>query len=352
MSRPPVCLLPGPVPVAPAVWEALTRPQLSHRAPAFRDLLGAVRGRLRELTGAARVHLLTGGGTLANDVLAAQLSRLPGRGLVLVSGEFGRRLTDHARGAGLDFRILERPWGQPIPPGAVAGALDEAPAAWLWATHCETSTGELLDLPGLVALCRERGVLPCFDCISSLGLAPVDLSGVAWASAVSGKGVGAFPGLALLLGQQEAAPSRGGLPPALDLERYQAAAPGVPFTLGSPLLGALAEALSARLDPGDQEKRGQLSGRLREALGQRGFLPLVEEKRASPAVTTYCLPPELSSETVGTRLEEEGFLLSFRSSYLLERNWIQVCLMGEVDPGVQEALEELPETFERACRRG
>jgi hypothetical protein len=38
------------------------------------------------------------------------------------------------------------------------------------------------------------------------------------------------------------------------------------------------------------------------------------------------------------RLEQAGFLLSCNSDYLRERNWIQICLMGEYS---REKLEGL-----------
>ena len=50
---------------------------------------------------------------------------------------------------------------------------------------------------------------------------------------------------------------------------------------------------------------------------------------SSPAVITVSLPEKLNSEEIGNILEKEGYLLSTNSSYLIERNWIQICLMGE-----------------------
>jgi len=58
------------------------------------------------------VQILSGSGTLANDVVAARLSLLEGsRGLILSNGEFGDRLLDHARRARLNFATLRLPWG-------------------------------------------------------------------------------------------------------------------------------------------------------------------------------------------------------------------------------------------------
>ena len=41
---------------------------------------------------------------------------------------------------------------------------------------------------------------------------------------------------------------------------------------------------------------------------------------------------------MGDRLERAGFLLGYHSEYLRSRNWIQVCLMGELSSTDVETL--------------
>lgn len=48
----------------------------------------------------------------------------------------------------------------------------------------------------------------------------------------------------------------------------------------------------------------------------------------APEVITIVLSGEYSSLDIGDALMEEGVLISYRSGYLLERNWIQICMMG------------------------
>ncbi|HEX2223326.1 MAG TPA: aminotransferase class V-fold PLP-dependent enzyme, partial [Thermoanaerobaculia bacterium] len=186
----PVSFLPGPVAVHPTVHEAFTRPAVSHRAAAFLEEIQTVRRRLCELAGARHVQVLLGSGTLANDAVAAQISLLGRgqRGIVLTNGEFGDRLADHARRFGLEASVLEAGWGEALPYERARRALAAGRFHWLWAAHCETSTGVLNDLDRLKTLAREAGVRLCLDAISSLGTVPVDLDGVDLASGVSGKG--------------------------------------------------------------------------------------------------------------------------------------------------------------------
>jgi hypothetical protein len=112
----PTNLLPGPVEVGPEVRQAIDTPPISHRAEAFKAQFQRTRQLLCELTGARHVEILLGSGTLANDVIAGQLSLLEGRGLILSNGEFGDRLIDHATRFGLSFHTLRVEWGQTFTP--------------------------------------------------------------------------------------------------------------------------------------------------------------------------------------------------------------------------------------------
>lgn len=53
-----------------------------------------------------------------------------------------------------------------------------------------------------------------------------------------------------------------------------------------------------------------------------------QEDYSSPAIITYSLPKRINSKKFGEIMERKGYLLSYKSSYLIRRNWIQVCVMG------------------------
>lgn len=318
--------LPGPVPVHPDVARAFAAPAISHRSAPFHARLAEVRRRLCDLVGLPHVQLLVGSGTLANDAVGAQLSLLPGRGLVLSNGEFGERLVEQAGRFGLSFDVLRSEWGEPLP-------LDEAartpePIEWIWAVHCETSTGVLNDLSRLKDLARERRAKLCVDAISSVGNAPVDLSCAWLATATSGKGLAAYPGLGLVFHREEIAPSPR-LPRYLDLGLW-ASEGGVPFTASSNLLAALHSALQVREGNGCGGAR--LPADLRPRVEALGFSCLAPVECAAPWVLTLSPPAGTSAFSLGERLEAEGFLLSYRSGYLKWRNWLQICWMGEHEP--------------------
>lgn len=337
-----VNLLPGPVSHTPAVRAALSAPVESHRSEAFAERYARVKTMLLALTRAADAQILMGTGTMANDMVAAQLSLRPGRGLILSNGEFGERLARHADGFRLRHAVLRQPWGEALDPGWVTHALRQyGDIGWVWAVHCETSTGILNPLEGLRAACAAQGAGLNLDCISSLGTVPVDLSGIDLASGVAGKGLGAFTGMAMVFHRHPAVPGGSPLPRYLDLAAY-AAGDGLPYSSSSNLLAALEAALRERRDGRVMRRIPEMSRKVRDRLEREGIRIVNAAAAASPAVFTLAARPGASSLGIGRALEAQGILLNYQSAYLAERNWFQVCLMADhPDADIEFALERI-----------
>jgi len=341
------CYLPGPVDVHEEVRKAFERGPVSHRSESFMADFRATKRLLCELTRAKNVEILLGSGSLANDAICAQISLWKQPGLILSNGEFGDRLLDHATRQGLEFEVYQIGWGEPFDYAEIHRRLDQNPKLrWLWATHCETATGILNELPTLQQFCAERDVKLCLDCISSIGTVVVDLSGVYLASCVSGKALASYPGLSMVFYNHPLAEEPKALPRYLDLGYYAAQA-GIPFTQSSNLVYALQTALN-RINW--QEKFDQIAEVavwLRQRLRDLGLQIVAPDAHASPAVVTLALPSDINSGQLGNQLRSAGYLLSCNSGYLLQRNWIQICLMGEWS---REHLEALPELIIESCR--
>jgi aspartate aminotransferase-like enzyme len=330
--------LPGPVEVHEEVRKAFERGPVSHRSDAFAGEFKATKKLLCDLASAAKVEILLGSGSLANDAIGAQISLLGARGLVLSNGEFGDRLIDHATRLPLQFDVYQMEWGEPFDYAEIRRRV--AAHGWIWAAHCETSTGILNDLAELKRIAGEHNLKLCLDCISSIGTTPVDLNGVYLASAVSGKALAAFPGLSMVFYHHElvSAPK---LPRYLDLG-YYAAQQGIPFTHSSNLIHALQTSLKRTNWPEKFSQIHETATWLRAKIREAGFQIVAPDAHASPAVITLALPTEISSKSVGWQLQKAGYLLSYKSEYLLRRNWIQVCLMGE---WTQDHLRALPDVL-------
>lgn len=345
----PVNLLPGPVRLSRAVRDALTRPELSHRSESYLRLHRDTQRMLCELTGAPKVQILTGSGTLANDVIAGQLSLLDGRGLVLSNGEFGERLIEQARSFGLAFETLSGPWGQAFEADRLQQVIGSTPGlTWLWAVYSESSTGMLNDIERLKDVAKQNHLRLCLDCVSAIGNTPVDLRDVYLASACSSKGLGSAAGLSMVFYHHVPdAPARP-MPLYLGMHHYEQCG-GVPFTISSSLVGALHAALKERQPQAHFAQVAALDKWLRRKLKNIGLHPLVDAPHACPGIITIPLDKPLSSRTVGDRLREAGFLVSYESGYLLKRNWIQLCLMSEIS---RFSLQNLISSLKDFCSPG
>jgi aspartate aminotransferase-like enzyme/ribosomal protein S18 acetylase RimI-like enzyme len=320
--------LPGPVSVTPQVAAAFAGPAAYHRSPQYVAALEKLHADLAALVKARGCQLLMGSGTLANDVVAGQLSRIEGPGVIVAQGEFGERLIDHAARMGLSFKTARDFDSLP-------------PAQWLWTTHCETSTGALIDLPWLVKRCDESGIRLVLDCISSIGTVPLDLSRVYLATGASGKALGSYPGISMVFYQRRPSAAPGRLPRYLDLGSY-VDAEGVAFTQSSNLVQALNAALAATDWPDRYARLARASTWLHHRLRRLGFEVVAPLERAAPGVCTIALRED--SEMVGRRMEAEGYLLAYQSGYLRSRNWLQISLMGAWS---WPALRALPPTLRR-----
>jgi aspartate aminotransferase-like enzyme len=313
--------LPGPVPVHPAVKRALERTSISHRSASFIQEAEELKLSLCRLTHANRVEIVVGTGTLTNDMAAQQLKQFAGEGLILSNGEFGSRLIDHAKRSGLSFRILEKQWGEDVSLKEIESALKLYSPDWLWTVHCETSTGYLYDLEAILGLSLKYQVELCVDACSSVGIVPVDLKEIYLATTVSGKGLGSYPGLGIVFHRDEFF-SHPTIPRYLDLGLY-AEKGSIPFTHSSNLITALKEALKNV----DLHLNQRLASTVRESLREWG-IEIMGDNSYSPGIITIKVPPGLSSRQIGDRCKEIGVLLSYESDYLLNRNWVQLALMG------------------------
>ncbi len=335
-EKEPLSFLPGPVKISEAVRDAYSMPLISHRSPEFKKMLKDVQSSLKNLTGASYASLFLGSGTLANDVVAGQISLLKEPGLILSNGEFGERLFDHANRFSLIFKKQRYAWGQSFNLTEVEEKLKEA--RWVWFVHSESSTSHLNDLETMLALTSKHHTKVCIDAVSSLGSIPLDLSRIYLASSVSGKCLGSYPGLALVFSNQRAFPHQT-LPRYLDLGLYQEAE-DIPFTQSSSLLASLQAALTQLR----VERFEAYQSQIKDRLSRWGITPLLSGQEASPAILTFPFPQEISTEIIGDSLKQKGILVYYEGAYLKERNWIQIVLYGALS---QQDIHRLLNTLDQ-----
>ncbi len=347
-NRKMVCMLPGPVAIAPRVTAAFHEPLVYHRSEEFIPLFEGVRTKLSNMVGGKQVGMFIGSGTLANDAVAATLAADPARdnGLVLAAGEFGDRLLRQANNWKLSPKVLTWNWGRAWQLDEVEAAMRVMPpGGWVWGTHHETSTGVLNDLPGLVRIAKKYGHRVCVDCVSSLATVPVDLTDVYLATGASGKAVGSYAGVAFVFANpaELAHLETTRIPTYLDVAATVLTV-GPRFTSPSPMIKALDAALDTFSTPERREARfreiAELGSLIRSRLKDAGYTPLAQDCVASPAIVTFAPPGDVSSSAFVSMCESWGYQIAGQSGYLAERRLVQLAVMGHLSRAEIEPLLE------------
>lgn len=317
---------PGPV----KQLEQIGYTDLSHRSLPFYALYERVQKKLLHLSNANYVGIIVGTGTLANEVMLAQLKEQQvGKGLILTNGEFGERLRKQAIRWSLQFDVVRKDWGTAFDVDEVASLLATGSYQWMLAVHGETSTGTCNDLESLSKLAKHYHVKLCIDSISTFGAMPFSLQDCYLATAVSGKAIGALSGLAFVF-SQSLAPSAAMLPAYLDLAHYQQGA--IPFTLPAVLLGNVDRSLQAY-----PERYEQLQQRFKALLQ----LPIMQYQYSTvqyPMLVTVQLPSTFSNLHIDLALN--GLFVHGDSHYLRQKGFLQFSV---IQPDFDEALQRLGE---------
>jgi len=317
-------LLPGPIYIHDRVKGDFGRVPISHRDDAFSGSLKKVKGLLHSLTRCKKVEVCLGTGTLANDIIASQLSYLDKRGLILSNGEFGERLIRHAQGFGLKYQSIKMRWGTAFDYPGIDLIIKRSNIRWIWFVHHETSTGMLNDFDRLLGLSKKNKLLFCVDCISSIGAYPIDLAEIDFASGTSGKAIGAYPGLSFVFYKKEYFSKVRKVPAYLDLQMYRKKS-GIPFTSSSNLLSALKNALQLLLRDRKRFHRIKKQNQwIRKQFLETHVRILVKNERESPLLTTVRIPLKIDSYIIGKNLRDRGFLVHYQGEYLHDRNWVQI----------------------------
>ena len=130
-------LLPGPVPVAQPVLEAMAWPMINHRGPEFAELLARLERGMQPVFGTSNdVVFLGSSGTGAMEAAVASCFSPGDRLLSCPVGVFGKRFAQIARAHGCDVEVLDTPLGAALDPARVARAAATRRCQAAFAAYC------------------------------------------------------------------------------------------------------------------------------------------------------------------------------------------------------------------------
>ncbi|MDD2440041.1 MAG: alanine--glyoxylate aminotransferase family protein [Methanosarcinaceae archaeon] len=323
-------MMPGPVPVAPRVLRAMSKPMINHRSPEFAAIYDDCREVLADVFQTKNdICIISGSGTAGMEAAIGSVVESEDRVVSIENGKFGERFKDLA---GLYGQVdpLEIEWGKPVDLEMLEEKL-EAGAKAVTLVHNETSTGILNPAPEIGKLAKKYGALFIMDGVTSLGgdEVKVDEWGVDLAVVGSQKCIAAPPGLAMVsvsekaLEAMEAVKKR---PYYLDLKAYKKsgdkARTETPYTPAIPLFYGLQEALQLVKEEGMEariKRHSLLSEAVRAAMAEMNlemFPKLNEYSSYSNTVSAMKAPKGLDGEEIKKEMKKRGIIIAGGQAHL------------------------------------
>ena len=201
-------MIPGPIEFEPDVIQAMGSVTTSHVAPNFINTFGNSIEMMREvwLTKTAQPFIVSGSGTLAMDMAAANLIETNDNVLVISTGYFGERFAEICKRYGANVTMLSSEIGNIVSLETIEKELTSKKYKLVTMTHVDTSTGVVINPEPISKLAKKYGVLSILDGVCSV--AGEEIQQDAWELDVvltaSQKAVGVPPGLALLTASKQA----------------------------------------------------------------------------------------------------------------------------------------------------
>ena len=355
----PLLMIPGPIEISDAVFEATRLRPPSHVAPDFKASFSRALAAMRPVwraDAAAHPFVVAGGGTLAMESAATNLLDCGQTALVVNTGYFGDRMAEMLRRRGVEVQQVGAPVGEAVDPSeierALKGELGAVPQA-VFATHVDTSTGVRSDPAPIAHLAREHGALSVFDGVCATAAEVFEQA--AWGADVyltaSQKAVGLPAGLGLWVASPRALEARAALksdpPMTLDwlvwkpiLEAYEREANAYFSTPPTTLIPALDVGLKELLDEGMDAvfaRHQRAADQLRAGFEALGLKRVAE---ASPANTLTALYwPEGTDASALPRIKAHGAIVAGGLHPAIKAEYFRVGHMGEVTKH-PEALEQ------------
>ena len=178
--QPRLLMGPGPVNAHPRVLRALSAPLLGQFDPQFRAYMKQAMALYRRVFETANRWTFLVDGTARAAIECAMVSVIEAgdRVLVLSFGRFGQLMSEIARRAGANVRVVSTDWGTVFTPEQVEAATTAFSPKLVAVCQGDTSTTMAQPLVDIGALCRRHGAMLQVDATATLGGMPLPVD--AW----------------------------------------------------------------------------------------------------------------------------------------------------------------------------
>jgi aspartate aminotransferase-like enzyme len=317
-------MMPGPVPVAPRVLRAMSKPMINHRSAEFAGIYTDCRGILADIFQTKNdIFLISGSGTAGMEAAVGSVAESGDKVIAIENGKFGERFKDLAA-LYADVVPLVFEWGLPVDLEMVKEKLEEGAKA-ITLVHNETSAGILNPAAEIGKLAKKHDALFIMDGVTSLGGDDVKIDewGVDIAVVGSQKCIAAPPGMAVVSVSEKAFEAMRSVkkrPYYNDLLAYKKSGdkpkPETPYTPAIPLFYALQEALHIVKEEGMEariKRHRALSEAVRAAAGAMNiemFPQLNEYSHYSNTITAMKSPAGIDGEDIKNDMKNRGVIIA------------------------------------------
>ncbi|MFC6903886.1 alanine--glyoxylate aminotransferase family protein [Halalkalicoccus tibetensis] len=319
-DRETLVMTPGPTALPESVREAMARPIHNPDVePEFTELYRDLLEKLGEVYGTDDdLVVLAGEGMVGLETGVDSLIEEGDTVLCLANGIYGAGFADLVESHGGEPVVHGAEPTEGFDPEAVREAVEEHDPAVATMVHCETPTGVLNELDGVLEVLDQRDVLSVVDAVSSLGGTEVPTEHIDIGLGATQKCLSSPPGLATLsvsdaAWERVAAVEQDSfylnLEPWRDLGLDDPPA-AFPYTHSVSNCYALDASLDLLLEEGREdvfERHAEAAEHCRERGRELGLEPFSAEL-ASPTVTAFAV--EGRAEELRERVAEEGVVLA------------------------------------------
>ena len=317
-------MIPGPTPVTRTVQNQMGRETAAFGDPNFVNTYRELLLDLKTMWNAGgEVFVISGSGTLAMEMAAANTLKTGDRLLLISHGYFGDRFAEMCRGKGIQVDTLSSSWGQTVSMKIIEESLDSKSYQALAVTHVDTSTGVCAPLDEIGKLLKKRKkTLFIVDGVCATAAEPEDMKELGIDILLSGsqKAFGVPPGLAMVWASAGALQKReelGSIPEYyVDFQRWLPVMKDPSKYFATPpvnMIWAMKEAVDIIKAEGleNRYRRHRITAQaFQKALESLGFTHLAHPSCRAATLSNVIYPEGIEDASFRKVLAEEGVVVA------------------------------------------
>jgi 2-aminoethylphosphonate-pyruvate transaminase len=358
IENPYLLLTPGPLSTTHRVKRQMLRDWCTWDND-YNQIVQQIRSQLVKLATVQEGYtatLMQGSGTFSVESAIGSVIPADGKLVVLVNGEYGRRIGQIANKLGISTVTIDSSELAAPDPQALDKVLQEDPQITHVAmVHCETTTGMLNPIKAIGDIAKKYKKVFIVDAMSSFGGIAIDMAELHIDFLVSSanKCIQGVPGFGFVLAKHSSMSAIEGLSRSVSLDLYdqwrcmEDNGGKWRFTSPTHVVRAFAEALKELDGEGGIVARQQRYGENQHALvvgmQRLGFEPLLDAQLQSSIITSFHNPqhPNYNFNTFYEVLKEKGFVIY--PGKVSQADCFRIGTIGDVWPSDIDKLIEAVE---------